>query len=113
MNQEQSIRNNAVAGRGQIRVRFDQLKRSRQLSPIGLPELITDNLADYEARALELATSPALLAATCQKLRAGRLSAPLFDTDRFRRHIEAAYLTMYERHLAGEAPQGFDVTPVD
>jgi len=40
MNQEQSIRNSAVADRGQIRVRFDQLKRSRQLSPIGLPELI-------------------------------------------------------------------------
>jgi len=40
MNQEQSIRNSAVTDRGQIRVRFDQLKRSHQLSPIGLPELI-------------------------------------------------------------------------
>src|SRR5437870_5341172 len=40
MNQEQSINNNAVAGRGQIRIRFDQIKRSRQLSIIGAPELI-------------------------------------------------------------------------
>ena len=40
------------------------------------------------------------------------MTAPLFDTDRFRRHIEAAYLTMVERHLAGQAPQGFDVKPI-
>jgi len=40
MNQEQSISNNPVAGRGQIRIRFDQIKRSRQLSVIGAAELI-------------------------------------------------------------------------
>jgi len=45
-----------------------------------------------------------------EKLQAGRMTAPLFDIDRFRRHIESAYLTMYERHLAGAAPASFDVT---
>jgi Type II secretion system (T2SS), protein M subtype b len=40
MNQEQSINDRALPGRQQIRVRFDQLKRSRQLSMIGGAELI-------------------------------------------------------------------------
>ena len=36
-------------------------------------------------------------------------AAPLFDTDRSRRHLEAAYLTMWERHLRGEPPAAFAV----
>jgi protein O-GlcNAc transferase len=83
------------------------------LAAVGLGELITENLADYEALAFKLATSPALLVEKRQQLRANRLSAPLFDSDRFRRHIEAAYLTMYRRHLSGAPPQGFDVAPID
>ena len=79
------------------------------LHAVGLPELVTENLADYEALALRLATTPALLAAIREKLEGNRLAAPLFDTDRFRRHIEAAYVTMYERSQRGEAPAGFDV----
>ena len=82
------------------------------LAAVGLPELITDNLADYEALALKLATTPDLLAALRAKLQANRLTAPLFDTDRFRRHLESAYLTMYERHLAGAMPASFDVAPI-
>jgi Type II secretion system (T2SS), protein M subtype b len=39
MSQEQSIRNNALPGRQQIRVRFDRLTRS-QLNVIGVPELV-------------------------------------------------------------------------
>jgi protein O-GlcNAc transferase len=35
----------------------------------------------------------------------------LFDSDRFRRHIEAAYLTMWERWQRGEKPQAFSVAP--
>jgi hypothetical protein len=40
MNQEQSINERVLPARQQIRVRFDQLKRSRQLSMIGGAELI-------------------------------------------------------------------------
>jgi len=79
------------------------------LAAVGLSELITDNLGDYEALALKLATTPELLAGVRAKLAANRLTAPLFDTDRFCKHIESAYLTMHERHLRGEAPQTFDV----
>jgi predicted O-linked N-acetylglucosamine transferase (SPINDLY family) len=79
------------------------------LAATGLSELITDTLADYEALALKLATTPDLLTALRAKLQANRLTAPLFDTDRFCRHLESAYLTMVENHLAGEAPKSFDV----
>jgi protein O-GlcNAc transferase len=82
------------------------------LHAIGLPELVTTSLADYEALALKLARQPELLAATKTKLAAHRNTHALFDTDRFRRHIEAAYLTMYERNLRGEPPANFAVADV-
>jgi hypothetical protein len=36
----------------------------------------------------------------------------LFDTDRFRRHIESAYQRMFEIALRGEPPQSFGVEPL-
>jgi hypothetical protein len=40
MSQDQPLQSRAVAGRQQIRIRFDQLKRSSGLRVIGVPELI-------------------------------------------------------------------------
>jgi predicted O-linked N-acetylglucosamine transferase (SPINDLY family) len=82
------------------------------LNAIGLPELVTHNLADYEALALHLARDKAALAAIKAKLHANRLTMPLFDTDRFRRHLEAAFTTMWERHNRGEPPDSFAVPPI-
>jgi predicted O-linked N-acetylglucosamine transferase (SPINDLY family) len=74
------------------------------LRAVGLPELITYSPEAYEALARRLATEPGLLDGVRQKLVANIDTAPLFDTDRFRKHIEAAYRTMWERHLRGEPP---------
>jgi protein O-GlcNAc transferase len=82
------------------------------LRAVGLPELVTDNLADYEALALGLARDPGRLAAVKAKLATNRLSYPLFDTARFTRHIERAYETMRERTLRGEPPADFAVEPL-
>jgi len=79
------------------------------LSAIGMPELITHTLEDYEALAFKLATTPALLRDVRQKLAENRLTTPLFDTQRFRRHIESAYRTMHKIHQAGESPRAFSV----
>ena len=79
------------------------------LTAIGMPELITASPADYEALALALARDPARLAALKAKLVAGRTTAPLFDADRFRRHIERSYEIMMETARAGEAPRAFSV----
>jgi predicted O-linked N-acetylglucosamine transferase (SPINDLY family) len=83
------------------------------LQTLALPELVTRDLAAYEALALSLANSPQLLEQLRGRLARNRRSHPLFDTDRFRRHIEAAYLTMWERSLAGEAPMSFAVPAIE
>jgi len=79
------------------------------LHAIGLPELIAPSLARYETLALELARNRNVLAAAKSKLRRHRNAYPLFDTDRFRRHIEAAYLTMWQRYQRGDPPASFAV----
>ena len=83
------------------------------LHAIGLPELVTTSIDDYEALALKLARDPALLQSIRRKLEANRLTHPLFDTDRFRGHIEAAYATMLEISQRGEKPRSFSVDPID
>jgi protein O-GlcNAc transferase len=61
--------------------------------------------------ALRLATDRALLSRTRRRLEANRLTCPLFDSDRFRRHIEAAYSTMWDICRRGESPRSFRVEP--
>jgi protein O-GlcNAc transferase len=82
------------------------------LHAVGLPELVCSNLQEYESLALKLALAPAQLAALHRKLEANRLTCPLFDTDRFRRHIEAAYRTMWEILQRDEPPHHFSVAPL-
>ena len=64
------------------------------LKAIDLPELVTIRPEDYEALALDLAKNPALLKATRDKLQRNRLTTPLYDSERFRKNIEAAYEAM-------------------
>ncbi len=78
------------------------------LTAVGLPELITQNLADYEALALKLATSPLWLAQIKQKLQ-HREQSPLFDIKAQRIAFESAYKTMYQCYQQGLAPQAFNV----
>jgi protein O-GlcNAc transferase len=69
------------------------------LKAIGLPELVTESLADYEALALKLARAPGTLKALKDRLAANRLTTPLFDADRFRSDMEAAFTAMRQRSL--------------
>jgi len=79
------------------------------LSAVRLPELIVPGLAEYEERAVRLATRPEELAPLRERLVRTRHETPLFDTPRFVRGLERAYETMLEIHDAGEPPRGFDV----
>ena len=79
------------------------------LRTIGLPELITDTQAEFEARAIELAKDPSSLKAIRSKLLSQRETSPLFDAPLFTRHIEAAYQTMQTRHQSGLPPDHFSV----
>jgi predicted O-linked N-acetylglucosamine transferase (SPINDLY family) len=80
------------------------------LRAMGLPELVTTTLADYEASAIALALDPQRYRQLREKLRRNRLTAPLFDIPRFTRHLEAAYDAMYERHQAGLPPAAIHIT---
>jgi len=75
------------------------------LKAVGLDELITLSLQDYEALALKLARDPAHLASLRDKLARNRDTFPLFNTERSTRQIEAAYTTMWECYQRGELPR--------
>jgi protein O-GlcNAc transferase len=85
---------------------------SSLLHAIGLPELATHSLEEYEALALKLARTPQLLADLRRRLYANRLTAPAFDTVRHARHLEAAYSRMWETWADGKAAQPFAVAPL-
>lgn len=74
------------------------------LHAIGLPELVTSSPVEYEAFARALALDPARLAAMKAKLMRNRDTEPLFDTARFTRDLESAYVAMWERQRAGLPP---------
>jgi predicted O-linked N-acetylglucosamine transferase (SPINDLY family) len=79
------------------------------LRAIGLDELVTHSLEDYEALALRLARHPDRLAGIKRKLAVNRETQALFDIDQFRRDIEAAYSTMIDIWRSGERPRAFRV----
>jgi predicted O-linked N-acetylglucosamine transferase (SPINDLY family) len=81
------------------------------LGATGLPELVVHAQDDYEAAAVELATDRAQLGNIRQKLADSRMTAPLFDTPLFTKHIEAAYTAFYERYRAGLPPDHVYVSP--
>ena len=83
------------------------------LRAIGLPELVTASLEEYEALALRFAGEPAELARLREKLARNRLTTPLFDTQRYRRHIEAAFLEMWSIWQRGESPRAFALAPIE
>jgi predicted O-linked N-acetylglucosamine transferase (SPINDLY family) len=82
------------------------------LTSVGMPELITESMDDYTARAIALARHPQTMSEMKKKLARNRLTRPLFDTDLFRRDIENAYIAMWQAWRGGESPKGFCVKEV-
>ena len=80
------------------------------LFAIGLPELVTQTQKDYEALAIELAKSSAKLKAIKDKLSTNRHSTPLFDTTKFNKHIDDAYVKMYECYQKNSVPVHIYIT---
>ena len=82
--------------------------KTRVVRAAGLPELVAESEADYEALVLHLAQNPAALAAQRARVAAAR-QAPPFDTPRFTAALEAACHAMVERHRAGLPPEHLDI----
>ena len=74
-----------------------------------MPELVSSNLEEYSARALEYAHSPTRLARIRAMLADRKQAGPVFDTDLYRQHLETAYRMVWERHQAGAAPVAISV----
>ena len=74
------------------------------LNALNLQELITTTQEQYESLAIELATNPEKLKIIKDKLVHNLPTAPLYDTSLFTRHLESAYLTMYDRYQNGLDP---------
>jgi predicted O-linked N-acetylglucosamine transferase (SPINDLY family) len=79
------------------------------LHAVGLPELVTSSLTDYEALALKLAGDRALLASCRQRLLANRLTTPLFDSAGFVKDLERAYELMWQNYREGNPPRRLEV----
>jgi protein O-GlcNAc transferase len=79
------------------------------LQAVGLSEMVTHSLAEYEEAALQLSVDATRLGAVRRKLEQNRRTHPLFDTDRFRGHIETAYTTMWDILQSGGRPKNFSV----
>jgi protein O-GlcNAc transferase len=80
------------------------------LNAIGLPELITHSQEQYENLAIELARIPQKLEDFKLRLAHNRLTTPLFDTPRFTKNLEAAYIKMFERYRTNLAPEHIQIT---
>jgi predicted O-linked N-acetylglucosamine transferase (SPINDLY family) len=81
------------------------------LRSVGLAEMITTTRPEYEELAVRLAQRPVELKAIRDKLAANLPSAPLFDTPRLARHIEAAYETMWAAFAEGNKPEHIRIEP--
>ncbi len=79
------------------------------LNAAGLPDLVAASAEEFVALGRDLYREPERLAALRQRLAANRFIAPLFDSERFCRHLETAYETMDGRARQGKAPDHFDV----
>jgi protein O-GlcNAc transferase len=82
------------------------------LRTIGLPELITTSLQEYEQMALRLAGEPDLLANLRARLQSNRATSGLFDGGQFARGLEQAYIAMWDIYTSGNQPHAFAVNPI-
>lgn len=79
------------------------------LNAIGLPELVAADDRDFVALCTGLVRDAARVARLRRTIADNRFIAPLFDAERFCRHLEAAYGHMVERARSGLPPEPFDV----
>ena len=79
------------------------------LGALGLDELVAPDAEGYVALALALAANRPRRLALREKIAAARFTAPLFDTERFTRHLATGCAMMVERARAGLPPAPIDV----
>ena len=79
------------------------------LHNIGLSELVTTSVEDYQTLAIELASTPTLLNALRTKLHHNLQASPLFNTERYTRYFEAGLEMAAARYRVGLTPEHINV----
>lgn len=79
------------------------------LRAVGLDDCVAESIEAMEDLAVSLATNPARRAALRERLRVNKTFMPLYDTERYTRHFEAALTMMLDRARQGLAPDHIDV----
>jgi protein O-GlcNAc transferase len=79
------------------------------LRSVSLPELVATSLEEYEEMACRIAVDAGYSRSLHARLAESRWRDPLFDADRFRRNIEAAYVRMWEIWQSGERSRSSSV----
>lgn len=79
------------------------------LHAIGAPELIAEDEEAYADMAVAFAQNPEALKDIRARIDANRFVKPLFDAERYCRHLETAFQMMADRAKSGETPDHFDV----
>ncbi|QBC42435.1 O-linked N-acetylglucosamine transferase, SPINDLY family protein [Iodobacter fluviatilis] len=72
------------------------------LHAIGLPELVTHSLVEYESLILQLINKPEQLTSVKQKLINNKANFALFDTKGLCQNLENAYIAMWRAQQLGE-----------
>lgn len=76
-------------------------------------EMIVASMKEYEEKAVSLALDRPKLQNLTDRLKAARLTCPLFDTARWVQNLERAYFKMWNLYCSGKHPQPFKVTEND
>ncbi|CAH9125216.1 unnamed protein product [Cuscuta epithymum] len=76
-------------------------------------EMIVSSVKEYEEKAISLALNRPKLQDLTSRLKAARMTCPLFDTARWVKNLERAYLKMWNIYCCGQHPQPFKVTEND
>ena len=83
------------------------------LQAIEVPELSVSTAQEYKELAVQLATDPPMLKRIKDKVQKNRATSALFDAVGNTRHIENAYIKMYERYQADLQPEHLHITDID
>ena len=83
------------------------------LSAFGLTQLITTSLQAYEELAIQLAIDPHFYYGVREELCNARTQSPLFDTNRFTRHLEKGFEMIWDRYQKGKPPSMVEVPTSD
>ncbi|XP_019179993.1 PREDICTED: probable UDP-N-acetylglucosamine--peptide N-acetylglucosaminyltransferase SEC [Ipomoea nil] len=76
-------------------------------------EMIVNNMKEYEEKAVSLALDRPKLQDLTNRLKAARITCPLFDTERWVRNLERAYFKMWNLYCSGQHPLPFKVIEND